>query len=138
MSDTNFTIPSDFADCFFIFHSAEDENGFADSLYARPLKGFRRKDNTTESFDFFGIRGSSYGTKVPAGTAGWALVHNNDGELTTLANGTIPEPGLIQKVELSDGRVVHVRRAQINFFFSVTAKPAVFRKIPLKTFNTEG
>ena len=136
MTNTNFTIPKDFSDCFFVFHTAEVENGYAESLYVRPLKGYKRKDNLTQSFDFYGIRGSKYGIKVPAQSHGWALVHNNDGHLTTFASGIIPEPMFDQKIELADNRVVHVRRANANLFFTITAQPAVFHKIPLKVFNT--
>ena len=104
MSNSKFTIPNDFAECYFVLHTDEDDEGFAESLYVRPLKGFKRKDNETSSFDFYGIRGSSYGIKIPTLTAGWALVHNHKGNLTTLASSTIPEPGMTQRIELSDGR----------------------------------
>lgn len=131
MSDTNFVIPTDFANCFFVLHTAKDKDGYADSLFVRPLVGFCRKDNTNGLFDLYGIRASSYGTKVPPTAAGWALVHNNDGTLTTLASADIPEPVTKQTVELSDGRLVTIRRSQSNIFFAVSAQPSVLHNILL-------
>lgn len=135
MNTNELTIPTDFADCYFVLHSAKDEEGYADSLFARALLGYRRKKNNTESFDFYGIRASKYGTRIPPSATGWALVHSLNGELNTLASGDIPEPVTKSKVQLSDGRMVTVRRSQVNLFFAVSALPVTPRKTPKPQFD---
>ena len=131
MTNKKNTLPTDWNNCFLVFHGAPDENGFGDSLYARPLQGFNRKKNANiNGPDFYSIRASRYGIKVPALAVGWAIVYMEGSTVKTLVVGEIPEPMTKTIHELSDGRAIFIRRSEMNIFFTITVAPVV-AKIPL-------
>jgi len=125
------TLPTDWKNCYLVFHGAADENGYGDSLYARSLQGFNRKKNgNTNGPDFYSIRSSSYGIKVPTAAVGWAIVRMTSSTVKTLVIGEIPQPMTKVVQTLSDGRAIYMRRSEANMWFTITVEN-VHAKIPL-------
>lgn len=122
------TLPKDMKDCYFILYS-RNEDGTVDSTYAKPIVRAQRK--TGELLDFYGVKASKYGIKVPAGTVGWAIIHLHNDEPKTIISGELIEPKSKRVWEFSDGRIFYMRRGTTNISINVSMYAKVFNNLKL-------
>jgi hypothetical protein len=120
------SIPADWKDCYFILFK-RNEDGTVDSTYVKPIIQAQRK--TGELLDFYGVRASKYGIKIPPFSTGWAVIHVNDDDTKTVISGEIIEPKSKRIWELSDGRIVMMRRGTTNISINISAHPKVFKSL---------
>lgn len=122
------TLPKDWQDCYFALYFT-NEDGTATSTLVKPIIRATKKDGS--ELDFYGIRASKFGTKVPSGSESWGIFRYTDGEFELLVSGDIPEPNNRQLQELSDGRLIYVRRSQANLMFSISMLPKTFKSVKI-------
>lgn len=122
------SLPADWKDCYFILYT-RNQDGTVDSTYAKPITRAQRK--TGEILDFYGVKASKYGIKVPSGSDGWAIVHVVDGSPKTLISGEIVEPKTKKVWELGDGRIVYMRRGTANISINISMYARVFKSVSI-------
>jgi hypothetical protein len=122
------TIPKDYTDCYLALYKI-NEDGTIDSTYIKPI--VRATRTSGEQLDFYGVRASKYGIKVPTGSQEWGIFHYDGSEFKLLVSGQIPEPSTKRIHELSDGRIIYVRRAKSNLSISMSMYPKSFKSITI-------
>jgi hypothetical protein len=120
------SLPANWKDCYFILYK-RNEDGTVDSTYAKPIMQAQRK--TGELLDFYGVRASKYGIKVPPTSVGWAIIHTVDGSPKTIISGDLIEPKSKRIWELSDGRVFYMRRGNTNISINISMYPKAFKSL---------
>ena len=122
------SIPKDYQNCFLAFYKINDD-GTIDSTYIKPI--VRASRSSGEQLDFYGVRASKYGIKVPPTSQEWGIFHYDGSEFKLLVSGQIPEPKTKRIHELSDGRIVYVRRGNANLSISMSMHPKTFRSVQI-------
>jgi len=120
------SLPSDYNNCYFILYK-NNEDGTIDSVYVKPI--IRASKSSGQLLDFYGVRASKYGIKVPADAEGWAIIHVENKTPKRVISGNLPGPKESKIWELSDGRVVYIKRGTANISFSASMHVKKFRSV---------
>lgn len=122
------SLPANWKDCYFVLYK-RNEDGTVDSTYTKPIVQAQRK--TGELLDFYGVRASKYGIKVPPTSVGWAIIHVVDGSPKIIISGDLIEPKSKRIWELSDGRVFYMRRGTTNISINISMYPKSFKSLSI-------
>ncbi len=122
------SLPANWKDCYFVLYK-RNEDGTVDSTYTKPIVQAQRK--TGELLDFYGVRASKYGIKVPPTSVGWAIIHAVDGSPKIIISGDLIEPKSKRIWELSDGRVFYMRRGTTNISINISMYPKSFKSLSI-------
>lgn len=69
---------------------------------------------------FYGIRSTRYGMRVPPECEYWGIFNLIDDEWIPQIQGTIPSQYSRQIIPLNDGRIVYIRKSKTNISFSIS------------------
>jgi hypothetical protein len=124
-------LPADWKNCYFVLYRTNTD-GTIDSTYVKEITHAQR--NTGELLPFYGVRASKYGIIVPKTTEKWGIISMEDSKPELLISGDIIEPNSKQIFELSDGRVIYMKRGKNNLTFSISFNNTIptFRRASAK------
>jgi hypothetical protein len=121
------TLPKDWADCHFATFTYNEDNTVSSTL-VKPIIQASYKDGTT--LNFHGVRASQYGMNIRNATH-WGIFHHDGDNFNLLVSGEIPEPLTKKLFELSDGRILYIRRGNKNIKMSISMVQSRFKNLQL-------
>lgn len=122
------SLPKDYSDCYLALYKI-NEDGTITSTYIKPI--VRASRTSGEQLDFYGVKASKYGIRVPPGSQEWGIFQYDGSEFKLMVSGQIPEPKTKRVHEMSDGRIIFVRRGSANISISLSMHPKVFKSVKI-------